>query len=152
IHERLDLDAFSQSIVMIRTFPPSTLRSMLGVLPCKEITGQATHRISPHNRKALAATLQALNGCHLARTAGVILAYSVGLACVAAAVVLWSWQPLAGLLAVPLVLGLQHVWLALRLRAWLRQVRDLLPDGPSVQQFLETAARLDWGVIPGKTK
>ena len=93
--EGLDLEIFAECIAGIRMLPPGTLGAMLATLP----TGDH----APAMKHALAVTLTSIHRGESDRTCFGVLAYTAAAAAVAAAVLKWSWMPLAGvLLVVPL--------------------------------------------------
>jgi hypothetical protein len=143
--EELDLKIFAECIASIRMLPPGTLGAMLATLP--------TSDHAPAMKHALAVTLTSIHCGESDRTSFGILANTAAAAAVAAAVLPWSWIPLAGVLLVVPLFALERVVRAARWRGWHRALVALQREqGLEPANFVALSAKLDWGSIPAEAK
>jgi hypothetical protein len=143
--EELDLKIFAECIASIRMLPLGTLGAMLATLPPSD------H--APAMKHALAVTLTSIHRGESDRTSLGILAYTAAAAAVAAAVLMWSWMPLAGVLLVVPLFAMARVVRAARWRGWHRALVALQREqGLEPANFVEVSAKLDWGSIPAEEK
>lgn len=149
VQDRLELDAFSKTILPTPGVSQGILHGMLNALPTRS---RGFPPMAPNLRNATALSMRILNRCMNDRMALVTLAYSTAVGSLAWAASTWSSQPVAGCLLVPLVLGVLPVSTDLRLRHWRRQIPPLVRQGVDRREFVEVARRLDWGPIPSWKK
>jgi hypothetical protein len=147
----LNIDVFSRAVRSMPIFPPRTLDGMLAALPTRE-NGITLAALSPRLRKALAGTLEAVGRFQRERMALATLTYTIGLLCVAVALLRQSWMPLVGLLLIVPIQVAGRGIAVLRFRRRWRWLRELLPEDDERKALVETAGRLDWEPVPAAMK
>lgn len=140
IHDELDIGLFIDTISQVRMFPKHTLQSMLATLPSREIASNQTIEM----KEALLITLQTINRCQIERIVFITIAFSLGLAFIALALIHLSWNYLFGLFLIPVFIIIGKIFLYARLQNWKRNIRHQNIDA---EIFIKIADKLDWGTI-----
>ena len=143
----LDLDALREGLTSIKLLPALTIAGMVDPLPTRARL-QCFPDPKPHTREALAATVRAIDGVLVLRTAIATLAATATLALVAVAAITGSWWPIVGL---PLTISLSRASRRIGSRPprhWVRQVATLRDRGLDADVFAELAGRLAWEPLP----
>jgi hypothetical protein len=149
---QLSLDGLVKAISPIRLLPARTLQGMLASVPTKH-NNLYVCQYPPVLRRALAATLKTINRCENDRTGVTSVAYALGVASLALAVIQSSWMPLTGVLLVAPVLEAAGLLKAARWRRWKRILLALhCQQGLEWTAFVPAANQLDWGSVPDRKK
>jgi len=143
---KLDLDVFIKAVTAIPSLPQRTLQGMLATLPSGSRI-PAAGNLGMVEKVAVAETLRIIGRCQSNRPLALTLAVLVGLAAAACASVLRTWQPLWGLLGMPLIIGMHHLFVRTQLARLGGFLGELGQQGLTMSDYLGMAQKFDWSGI-----
>lgn len=112
VRGEIDFRAFQQTVDAIPSLPKNTLQGMLATLPSMGdlLTEQ---RVPPGTREAIAAVVTTIHVCRSDAVAVKTAAFAIAGGSLILAVMLWTWYPFFGILAVAAL-----TWLLKWMRLW----------------------------------
>jgi hypothetical protein len=148
----LDCYSFRAAVGAVPTLPKDTLQSMLATLP---LAGDlvSEQRITRGTREAVVALVTTIHACQSDMTALRAAGFTIAGVSLMAAVLLWMWQPLCGMVAVT-ALPLLHKWMRQR-RLKSLMARALVACRRAdfnYENCLALIARLDWNPVASSEK